>query len=66
MRTTLSNMRTQDAPLLPERPTPWLIHDLPRIAWVVEYRTPELTDEERQLVRDAGIRMLHALDRDTV
>jgi hypothetical protein len=65
-RTTLSNMRIQDARLLPERPTPWLIHDLPRIAWVVEYRTPELTDEERQLVHDAGTRMLHALEQDTV
>jgi hypothetical protein len=56
-------MRIQDAPLLPERPTPWLIHDLPRIAWVVEYRTAELTDEERQLVFEAGTRMLHALSR---
>jgi hypothetical protein len=54
--------------LLPpdERLTPWMIHDLPRIAWIVEYRVGELTDEERQIVRDATTRMLHALERDTV
>ena len=53
--------------LLPgERLTPWMIHDLPRIAWIVEYRTAELTDEERQIVRDATARMLAALERDTV
>jgi hypothetical protein len=43
-----------------------MIHDLPRIAWIVEYRTAELTDEERQIVRDATARMLAALERDTV
>ena len=43
-----------------------MIHDLPRIAWIVEYRTAELTDEERQLVRDATTRMLRALEPDTV
>ena len=48
-----------------ERLTPWMIHDLPRIAWVVEYRAAELTDDERQIVRDATARMLAALDRDT-
>jgi hypothetical protein len=48
-----------------ERLTPWMIHDLPRIAWIVEYRAPELTDEERQLVRDATTRMLRALEHDT-
>ena len=48
-----------------ERLTPWMIHDLPRIAWIVEYRAAELTDEERQLVRDATTRMLRALDHDT-
>jgi hypothetical protein len=48
-----------------ERHTPWMIHDLPRIAWVVEYRAAELTDDERQIVRDATARMLAALDRDT-
>ena len=50
--------------LLPpdERLTPWMIHDLPRIAWIVEYRAAELTDEERQIVHDATTRMLHALE----
>jgi hypothetical protein len=43
-----------------------MIHDLPRIAWIVEYRAEELTDEERQIVRDATSRMLHALEHDTV
>jgi hypothetical protein len=49
-----------------ERLTPWMIHDLPRIAWIVEYRAAELTDEERQIVRDATSRMLRALESDTV
>ena len=54
--------------LLPpdERLTPWMIHDLPRIAWIVEYRAAELTKEERQIVHDATTRMLHALEPDTV
>ena len=43
-----------------------MIHDLPRIAWLVEYRAAELTDEERQIVRDATNRMLRALEHDTV
>ena len=52
--------------LLPpdERLTPWMIHDLPRIAWIVEYRAAELTEEERQIVHDATTRMLHALEFD--
>jgi hypothetical protein len=49
-----------------ERLTPWMIHDLPRIAWIVEYRAGELTDDERQIVRDATARMLHALELDAV
>jgi hypothetical protein len=49
-----------------ERLTPWMIHDLPRIAWIVEYRAAELTDEERQIVHDATTRMRHALEPDTV
>ena len=49
-----------------ERLTPWMIHDLPRIAWIVEYRAEELTDQERQIVRDATDRMLRALEPDTV
>jgi hypothetical protein len=44
------------------RLTPWLVHDLPRIAWIVESRTSELTDEERQIVREAITRMQRALD----
>jgi hypothetical protein len=48
-----------------ERLTPWMLHDLPRIAWIVEYRAAELTDDERQLVRDATTRMLAALEHDT-
>jgi hypothetical protein len=54
--------------LLPpgERLTPWMIHDLPRIAWIVEYRAAELSDEERQIVRDATTRMLRALEHDIV
>jgi hypothetical protein len=48
-----------------ERLTPWMIHDLPRIAWIVEHRAAELTDEERRLVRDATTRMLRALEPDT-
>jgi hypothetical protein len=42
-----------------------MIHDLPRIAWIVECRAAELTDEERQLVGDATTRMLRALEHDT-
>ena len=59
---------TDKGSLLPpdERLTPWMIHDLPRIAWIVEYRAAELTDEERQIVHDATSRMLHALEPDTV
>jgi hypothetical protein len=49
-----------------ERLTPWMIHDLPRIAWIVEYRAAELTDEERQIVRDATTRMLRVVERDAV
>jgi hypothetical protein len=61
-------MSSQDARWSPEheeRLTPWLIHDLPRIAWIVEQRASELTDEERQIVRAAITRMLRALDPDT-
>ena len=47
-----------------ERLTPWMIHDLPRIAWIVEIRAAELTDEEREIVREAAARMQRALDGD--
>jgi len=56
----------KDSLLPPDvRLTPWMIHDLPRIAWIVEYRAAELTDEERQIVRDATTRMRRALEHDT-
>jgi hypothetical protein len=41
-----------------------MIHDLPRIAWIVEYRAEELTEDERQLVHDATTRMLRALEHE--
>ena len=69
MRTTLRYMTIQQAPPAPgrdERLTPWLIHDLPRIAWIVEYRLAELTEQERQIVRDAITRMQRALDHDAI
>jgi hypothetical protein len=47
------------------RLTPWLVHDLPRIAWIVESRTSELTDEEREIVRESIARMQRALDQTT-
>lgn len=43
-----------------ERLTPWFVFDLDRLAWVVEQRTAELTDEERRLVRECSERMLRA------
>ena len=43
-----------------ERLTPWLLFDLDRLAWVVEQRAAELTDEERRLVRESSERMLRA------
>ncbi len=69
--TTLKYMTTDDAHLWREweregRLTPWLVHDLPRIAWIVESRTAELTDDERKIVRDAIARMQRALEQDTV
>ena len=44
-----------------ERLTPWIVLDLPRAAWIVKRRVEELTAEERQIVRDAAERMLHAV-----
>jgi hypothetical protein len=43
-----------------ERLTPWFVFDLDRLAWVVEQRAAELTDEERRLVRESCERMLRA------
>ncbi|MCU0263129.1 MAG: hypothetical protein MUF09_05565 [Candidatus Nanopelagicales bacterium] len=45
-----------------ERLTPWVLFDLERVAWVVEQRAAELTDEERRIVREASQRMLRATD----
>nr|WP_296076960.1 hypothetical protein [uncultured Actinoplanes sp.] len=56
-------MRQARLPGRDGRLTPWLIHDLPRIAWIVEYRYAEMTSEERQIVRDAITRMQRALER---
>jgi hypothetical protein len=68
MRITRRYMTTDDPVLWRKwerdgRLTPWLVHDLPRIAWIVESRTSELTDDERQIVRDAISRMQRALER---
>jgi hypothetical protein len=43
-----------------ERLTPWALFDLDRIAWIVEQRADELTEEERRVVREASERMLKA------
>jgi hypothetical protein len=45
-----------------ERLTPWVLFDLDRIAWIVEQRADELTEEERRVVREASERMLQATD----
>jgi hypothetical protein len=69
MRATLRNMTIHDgleSQEPNERLTPWIVHDLPRIAWIVEHREVELTDEERQIVRDAITRMLRALEHHAV
>lgn len=39
-----------------ERLTPWVLFDLERIAWVVERRANELTDEERRVLRNVAAR----------
>ena len=44
-----------------ERLTPWVLFDLDRVAWVVEQRAGELTEEERRVVREASERMLRAI-----
>jgi hypothetical protein len=45
-----------------DRLTPWVVYDLERIAWVIELRAGDLTDEEERIVRAAAARMLAALD----
>jgi hypothetical protein len=43
-----------------ERLTPWVLHDLERIAWILEFRAGELTDEERRVVIEASDRLRKA------
>jgi len=44
-----------------ERLTPWVVFDLERVAWVVEQRAADLSEEERRAVGDASMRMLAAI-----
>lgn len=44
-----------------ERLQPWVVYDLERIAWIVEARAGELTDAERDTVRDAAARLVRAV-----
>lgn len=46
--------------LADSRLTTWVIFDLERIAWVVELRANELTDDERRIVRNVARRLLAA------
>ena len=43
-----------------ERLTPWVIFDLERIAWVVEQRSADLTQDERRLLRGVAARLAQA------
>ncbi|MFZ0714479.1 hypothetical protein [Mycobacterium sp.] len=45
-----------------DRLTPWLVYDLERIAWVIELRAGDLTNEEDGIVRAAAARMIAAVD----
>ncbi|MEP6851098.1 MAG: hypothetical protein ABJA87_00295 [bacterium] len=42
------------------RHTPWVVWDLERVAWVVEARAAQITDEEREIIRRAAERLLQA------
>jgi hypothetical protein len=44
------------------RLTPWALLDLERIAWVAELRAKELTDEERQILRNVAQRLQRVAD----
>jgi hypothetical protein len=44
------------------RLTPWALLDLERIAWVAELRANELTDEERQILRNVAQRLQRVAD----
>jgi len=48
-----------------DRLTPWVVYDLERIAWVIELRAGDLTDEEERMVRASATRMLAAIDERT-
>lgn len=43
------------------RLVPWVVYDLGRVAWVIDRRSSDLTDEERRIVREAATRMLRAI-----
>jgi hypothetical protein len=58
----MTNRRLRSLTGPDDRLTPWLLHDLPRIAWIVEYRKAELTEGERQMIRDSVTRIRLALD----
>lgn len=47
------------------RLTPWVVFDLERVAWIVEQRAGELSDDERRAVRRASERMLAAVGDDS-
>jgi hypothetical protein len=44
-----------------ERLQPWVVYDLERVAWIIEARAGELTEQERAIVRDAVTRIGRAL-----
>lgn len=48
-----------------DRLQPWAVYDLERLAWVIEQRAADLTDEEREIVRDAAARMSRAVNPDS-
>ncbi len=43
-----------------QRHTPWVVWDLERVAWIVEARAGQITDEERDVIRRAATRLLAA------
>jgi hypothetical protein len=61
-RTRLMASRTAcDSSVPAERLTPWMVFDLERIAWVMEYRAEDLTPEERRIAQAAAQRLLRAV-----
>ena len=55
---TLTTSQAWDAT---ERLTPWVVFDLERVAWVVEQRAADLSEEERRAIGEASRRMLAAI-----